>query len=297
MKSSMLIYGSSFTENTLSQKELEELHNALFGILLDVKKVCEDNSIKFFLCGGTALGAIRHKGFIPWDDDVDIMMLRSEYERFRTCFREAFPDKYLLAEPLDEDYTNKKPKIYLNKSVYKEVVYAGLPDRYNRVFIDIFPIENVPSSKIIRKINGALYDFAFIAASLAADYKYPSPVILNKCQEDSHLKKYYYTRLRLGEFFQMFFGMKFYLKLTERLSHVNKNTGWTGMPSARVYNRIIFPLSMFQESIMVDFNGVKFPVPKDYDNYLTHLYGNYMVLPKEEDRSIHSAAEFKLLEE
>lgn len=295
MKSSMIIYGNSFTENTLSQEELLDLHKALFGILQDVKTVCMNNNISFFLCGGTALGAIRHKGFIPWDDDLDLMMLRSEYERFRVCFREAFPDKYLLAEPLDEDYTNKKPKIYLKKSVFKEVVYAGLPDKYNKVFVDIFPIENVPASRLVRKVNGFLYDIAFMAASLAADYKYPSPIILEKCKEDEKLKKYYYTRLRLGKIFQIFFGMRFYLKITERLSHVNRVTGWTGMPSARVYNRIILPLSMFEESVMADFNGELFPVPKDYDKYLAHLYGDYMTLPKEEDRRIHSAAVFRIL--
>ena len=296
MKSSMIIYGNSFTENTLTQDELSELHKALFGILLDVKKVCTDNDISFFLCGGTALGAIRHKGFIPWDDDLDIMMLRPEYERFRECFRKTFPEKYLLAEPLDEDYTNKKPKIYLNKSIFKEVVYAGLPEKYNRVFIDIFPIENVPASPMARKVRGVLYDFVFVAASLAADYKYPSPVILEKCKEDVDLKKYYYTRLKWGKLFETFFGMRFYLILTEKLSHINKTTGWTGMPSARVYNRIILPLSMFKDNIMVEFNGEMFPVPKDYDKYLTHLYGDYMTLPKEEDRRIHSAADFKILD-
>lgn len=295
LKSSMVIYGNSFTENTLSSDQLDELHNALFEILLDVKAVCEDNDISYFLCGGTALGAIRHKGFIPWDDDLDIMMLRSEYEKFRNCFRKQYSEKYLLAEPLDKDYTNKKPKIYLKKSVFKEVVYAGLPDKYNRLFIDIFPIENVPSSKILRRINGALYDFTFIAASLAADYKYPSPIILEKCKEDATLRKYYYTRLKIGRVFHLLGGMEFYLSLTEKLSHVNRVTGVTAMPSAKDYNRIVLPLEMFKESVEVEFNGVLFPVPKDYDRYLTHLYGDYMKLPKEEDRRIHSSAEFKLL--
>ena len=295
MKTSKVMYTEAFREYTLTESQLELLHKTLFEMLLDVKRVCDAHHITFLLSGGTMLGAVRHKGFIPWDDDMDIMMLRSEYLKFREYFVKETGDKYDLVEPLDKYYTNKKPKIFLKRSVFKEVVYAGLPERFSRVFLDVFLIEDVPASKFARKVVGKVYDFAFLASSLAADYKYPSPILLEKSRTNEELRKYYGFRRKLGAILNIFFGMRFYIWITTKVSHTKSETGWVAVPSAIRYNREVFEKRMFTELIEVSFNEVKFMIPKDYDTYLKNLYNDYMQLPKEEDRIVHSTAEFRLL--
>lgn len=295
MKKSKEIYSKAFSEYRFTNEELELLHDTLFGILMDIKQVCDVHNITFILAGGTMLGAIRHQGFIPWDDDLDILMLRSEYEKFRDVFISATGNKYDLVEPLDDQYTNKKPKVLLKDSVFTEVNYAGLQERYRKVFIDIFIIEDVPASAIARKVIGKIYDFAFFASGFAADYKYPSPIILEKAKKFDELDEYYRFRRRIGHIFNVFFGMRFYIWLTTKLGHCNKETGWAAVPASFGYNREVFPKEVFTNLTKASFNGVLFNIPVQYDSYLKNLYRDYMKLPPEQDREVHSCAEFRLL--
>ena len=174
------------------------------------------------------------------------------------------------------------------------MVYAGLPAEYRRVFIDVFIIEDVPASASKRKFIGKIYDFAFHASSFIGDYKYPSPIILDKGKTDEEVRKYYASRRRMGGLLNVFFGMRFYLKICSKLDHTKKETGVVAVPSAISYNREVFRKSLFTDLIEVEFNGEMFKIPSDYDSYLKNLYKDYMRLPPEKDRVIHSCAEFKI---
>ena len=288
------IYSKVFSEFVFSDEQIELLHKTLFDMLMDIKRVCEKHDITFLLSGGSMLGAVRHKGFIPWDDDLDIMMLRSEYVKFRQAVLSEMTGKYDLVEPLDGKYTNKKPKLFLKNSVFTEVVYAGLPSEYRRVFIDIFIIEDIPASASKRKFIGKIYDFAFHASSFIGDYKYPSPIILEKGKTDEDVRKYYASRRRMGGLLNVFFGMRFYLKICSKLDHCKKETGIVGVPSAISYNREVFEKKLFTDLIDVEFNGEMFKIPSDNDAYLKNLYKDYMRLPPEKDRVVHSGAECKV---
>ena len=289
MKTSKAIYSELFSQYRLTEDQLIQLQSELLKMFIDIKDVFDKYNINYMMSGGSLLGTIRHKGFIPWDDDVDIMMTRSEYNKFKVCFEAAFKDKYQLTEPLSSPlYVSKMVKIYKKNTIFIEIPTAGVhgPDM---MFIDLFIIENVPAPGLTRKIKSAIYDIAFKASSVCIDYKYPSPVIEDESKNNKELKDYYSSRKRLGSLFSHLGGMKFYLSICDKLANQKKRTGWYGVPSAISYSRELFPCEMFEEIDTAEFCGYEVKIPKNYDTYLKNLYGDYMEVPPPEKREIHSA--------
>ena len=96
---------------TLNDKDLKRMQDNLYAMLIDIKDVCKKENIKWGLIAGSLLGAVRYNDFIPWDDDIDIYMLRSEYERFKSIFNKELGDKYVLKQPGDPNYIFHFPQI------------------------------------------------------------------------------------------------------------------------------------------------------------------------------------------
>ena len=289
MTSSKSLYSRCFREYELKGDALLHLQNSLLAFFLDIRDLCERNEIHYMLSGGSLLGAVRSGGFIPWDDDIDIMMLRSEYEKLRAIFQQEMGDRYELIEPLqDKYYICKQPKILKKGTTFIEIPKAGIPE-HNQLFIDLFIIENVPASRLLRKLKAFIYDFSYKAASVCADYLFPSPVIEEKAKTEPELKKYYSFRKRIGSVFSHLGGMNFYLSLCEHLSKGKKYSGWMGIPSGISYEREIAPAAVYEELIAGDFCGHHVSIPKNYEVYLTNLYGkDYMQIPPEEKREYHA---------
>ena len=289
MQDSKSLYTRCFAEYRLSDDTLKKLQQELLKILVDIKTVCDKYQIDYMLCAGTTLGAVRHQGFIPWDDDVDIMMLRGEFYKFKKAFSKEFPDKYELVEPLsDPRYLSKLVKIYKKGTTYVEIPTAGVGGP-NMIFVDLFLIENVPAQGWKRNLKALAYNTAFRAASVCLDYKYHSPPILEKSRTDRDLKQYYSFRRLVGFFFSLFGSIRFYLKVCESLADQKEETDWVGIPSDSGYLDRIYPRALLTEFTEADFCGYKFKIPQDYDSYLKAEYGDYMQIPPPERREIHSA--------
>ena len=288
------LYSTYFKEYIISEESIEELHNALLGMFIDIKDYCDKYNIDYMVGGGTLLGAIRHKGFIPWDDDIDIMMTRENYEKFVLGFNECLGEKYLLAEPLDELYFFKMPKVYKKNTTYVEIADVGL-NSYNMLFIDLFILENVPAPGIKRNIRSKIYDLAYKGASACKDYLYPSPIIDAKANEIQEVAHFYNMRKKIGKLFSTLGGIEFYLKLCEKLEKYKKITGWIGCPAGISYEKEIFPKEVYQEIDEAEFCGMKVKIPRYYDVYLKNLYGNaYMKIPPLEKREYHVAYKVKI---
>ncbi|MBN2926915.1 MAG: LicD family protein [Eubacterium sp.] len=289
MIASKTMYSRYFGEYKLSTEELEHLHKILLKMLLDIDEVCKKNNIEYMLSGGTALGAVRHEGFIPWDDDIDLMMTRENYMKLVKCFDRGLNGKYILAEPLYPDYFFKQPKIYLKDSVYVEIPWEGIK-KYEMIFIDIFIIEYVPDSKWKQKIISKIYDFSYKASSLCIDYLYPSQPILEKSKVEKEVNNYYKFRRGLGHIFSVIGGIHLYLIITENISKKYSKTNSMGIPSGISYCREILPAEVYLKTTTVSFEGYEFKIPQNYQKYLENLYGkNYMEIPPQNKREIHVA--------
>ncbi|MEX5396987.1 phosphorylcholine transferase LicD [Streptococcus sp. ZJ93] len=290
MKTSKELYSQAFSEYHLDDEMIKKLQEELLSIFLDIKSVCDKYQISYMMAGGSLLGTIRHQGFIPWDDDMDLMMFREDYERFREHFSQKFSDKYLLAEPLfHEKYFYKMPKVYKKGTTYIEIANAGLK-AFDMIFIDIFIIEDLPESRLIRKLKGSLYNLAYKLSSVCIDYLYPSPVIEKVGGQNEGVMKYYQFRKRLGWLASHLGGIHFYLELCDRLARQKKSSSVVGLPSGISFEREVFPRDILTRTTMGSFCGYDVHIPLQYDIYLSNLYGeNYMMLPPEEKREFHVA--------
>ena len=294
MKTSKLIYSQLFPEYALTNDKLKKLHNTLSEILKEFDEVCRKNKINYMLSGGTLLGSIRHKGFIPWDDDIDVMMTRKEFTKLKKIYKAdaELAKKYELAIPGDSSrYVGKMVKLYKKGTKYVEIQAMRYP-MPKMIFMDIFIIENAPNPSIARIVRSFWHDICFRATSLCLDYKYPSPLIMDKCKTNKEMKRYYNLRRVLGAFFTHIGGYAFYSSQLLKMENYKKQTKYMCIPSAISYSRELFDRSVFTQITNGTFCGYEVKIPKQYDKYLKNLYGeNYMQIPPKNKREIHVSYE------
>ncbi len=260
------------------KKILEEIHilqKLEFAILKDVSEVCKKHNIKFFLGEGTMLGAIRHKGFIPWDDDIDLIMERSEYERFLAVAQDELGDAYEVQHPTTvENYWSPFIKIRQLKGdlSFRQQHIAHLTDK-NGPYIDIFPMEYVPTNKGF-KIKKTAFFVRFYRGMLS--YKLG-------------LRKPPHIKGKILKLISNFYSVKAIHKgLQKNFTCFGKGEK-AYMATFSSYHPLrcqICPSECYKEMLWWDFEDTKMPVPNGYDEILTTIYGDYMTPPPEDKRVI-----------
>ena len=246
-------------------------------ILIEFKRICEKLSLNYFLVGGTLLGAIRHHGFIPWDDDIDVGMLRSDFEKFITLAPSELGSEYFLQTvDTDSGYAPVYAKIRLNDTEFREFGNEHVLE-HRGIFIDIFPFDNVPSSKFAQRILTIFLTPIERICMYEYSYRYPPTKSIIKLIYRSVL--YAVSKI---------VPKKFILNLrTSVINHWNDSS--TGFMHNWPFK--ITPTAYFDELIDVEFETLTFPAPKHYDEYLTLFYGDYMKIPPENERPKHSPYE------
>lgn len=258
----------------------------LIKIMEDIVTVCEEEGLYYSLSGGSALGAYRHKGFIPWDDDMDIFMLGSEREIFFHKFNQKFSDKYWIHNSHTPNYGMPIGRIRQKGTVFRGREDVGVEEC--GFFIDIFWLENVPNSKILRQIHSFLCMGIGLLLSCRNFYK-NRELMLEIMKKQKEVRLVFGIKLVLG-FLTSFISLKQFTRLTERIYSLCKNneSKYLSVPSGRKhYFGEMFLRDDMQLTRKLNFQGHEWNVPNNVENYLTVMYGDYMKIPAVEDRESH----------
>ncbi|MBC5658718.1 LicD family protein [Anaerosacchariphilus sp. NSJ-68] len=260
----------------------EKLINVQLEILDEIKRVCEKNGIQFFLDYGTLLGAVRHKGMIPWDDDIDLGMLRKDYDRFcAVAPKELGKNFYLQTWENDIGYACPFVKVRRLHTHFIERATENTGQE-DGIFIDVFPYDTYPATKLKRICQK--YGIKVIDKLLYAKCGY----ILWE-DRDTTKKRLYKV---LGKISNII-SKKTLCKCRAKLELIgNKdNTGYYIVQSGDgQYERYKVPKKCLEKGcIELEFENKMYPCPSDYDTWLTCFYGDYKKLPPESERvSMHN---------
>lgn len=256
--------------------ELEEIKKLQLGILSDVAEFCERNGLRYYLAYGTLLGAVRHKGYIPWDDDIDIMMPRPDYMKFMETYG-GKDSRYKGA------FMQKTPEFWhIYGKVYDTATIRHTPRSFPGgwgVCIDIFPLEGIPKH--------------FLSVRLPIIRTLGKVILIRQWRMVSDKNLFVKTVCRM--IVNLPFGViRLAQKIVDRMMKASSydESGKVGilcMLTKRRWGRI-FDKTLFEESVPMEFEGRLYSVPKRYDELLKDLYGDYMTLPPESERILkHNA--------
>ena len=250
----------------------DEIKKRELDILKYVKSVCEENGLRYYLSYGSLLGAIRHGGFIPWDDDIDISMPRPDYERLILFFKKTKSNRFKGLLPDNRNYPYHFIKVvdlqtYIEEKDIIEYDNKGL-------WIDIFPLDGCSATG--KTLFERLASF-FQSCRAAATYKVPP-------SKRAGNKAVWILRKSIG--YNIF--KKLTIHYSKKLPFENADYV-AHVPTSKRYR---FPKKLFDDTVDVSFEGELFKAPHDYDAYLSILYGNYMCLPPIDERVSHNIQAF-----
>ncbi len=266
----------------MDNETLRKVQMVQLELAKEVKRICKELGIHYFLDSGTLLGAVRHKGFIPWDDDLDIAMLRDDYERFMREAPALLPlDYYLQNWESDKGYGFAFAKLRKNNTVFVEEA-AERTSAHKGIYVDIFPYDVYPEDKKKRKWQGKR---CFWLRRL----------VLAKCGYKPWIMSSSNTAIRLAK--GLAYGvLGVFAKIVPKVALINQYvstcTKYNGEESkylyeqggASDYGEWVVPRKCFESFVELPFEDDQFECPSGYDEYLTCVYHDYMKLPPEDQR-------------
>ncbi len=242
--------------------DLRRAQLKMLDILIEVSRICDRNDIAYWISFGTLLGAVRHEGFIPWDDDLDIEIESRNHKKLIKCLELELPYTMKIQhEGNDKNYFNKYIKVRDTKSVIHEDGSEYFKER--GIFIDIFPRQH--SSKILKTIILKILGNALVYSK--------SSLHLEK-------RKYFLQRMILRSRILLYDLLVILNNFLSKIVTFKKL--YTPSANRGVHEKIIFPLKE------IIFEGKSFKCPSNIDAYLKLYYGDYMNIPKPENRIVHA---------
>jgi lipopolysaccharide cholinephosphotransferase len=259
---------------------LNQIQDVLYNILCDVDDICKKHNVDYWLCGGTLIGAVRHKGFIPWDDDIDIVIKRKDLDNLKTCLKLELPEYLKFVEPADGGdaffdfvYRVKDVRYFLHDETEEDNYYGKLYTK--NVGIDIFVLDEVSNTKFGTKLL-VLWDKILYGLAMGHRYKieYDKYTLLLKWQ--------IYFLSSVGKKMKMQTILKWHYNANA--GNLNKQKRYLLYTNdlINVIGKNCQDVRWYDETIYLDFRNRKFPAPKSYHEILTLRYGDYMTPVKDE---------------
>ncbi len=260
---------------------IELLHQADLEIVKEVVALCDRHNLKYYMLGGSMLGAIRHKGFIPWDDDIDLGMPRKDYETFLELapmelsdhlkivnYKNDLTYHWYITRVLDTD----------SKVIENRFETEG---KYTNLSIDIFPLDGTPNNWLLRKI----YIFRLMAHRAMASLHYKEFIDTKNRNWKDAILLWFLLKLPTKKLFNHYAELDMCDRLLKK--YPMDSSLYTGNMMGAYRTRELIPTAWYGESSYYEFESIKLRGIKEYDLYLKQLYGDYMTLPPEDKRRIH----------
>lgn len=265
----------------ISPEMLRRVQLIQLEILIEFDRICKENNLSYQLFAGTLLGAIRHKGFIPWDDDIDVAMLRIDYEKLIEICKTELNEKYFLQTyETDPNYIHSFARIRKNKTIALQKIYENI-QMHHGIFIDVFPIDNISLDTVLGRLQKQLiYPFR----------KMKRLKIKNRCINS---RKTYFTPIKLLVHYLLKpISMKTFNRIETRIATIFNDKDFKHVTSLsdggqKEYSRFMFVKEEFKQLIEAEFEGRLFLAPKNYNKVLTKSFGDYMSLPPDVERRPH----------
>lgn len=260
----------------MDKEEVRKLRQAQLLIANEIKRICDKHNITCFLDAGSLLGAVRHKGFIPWDDDLDLGMMPDDYRKFVKIAPGELSGEFFL----DNYETNRENALVFSKvrllgtEYIENKGYAS--GEHNEIFVDVFPYYYISDNRLVRKTEGLI--MAFLAQAIMSKSGY------QVWKGEGLLKRLKFIPSDLAG---MVFPKKMMHSWVNHLTSRHYGTQFLCENGGSCYGYWYMPKAVFQQFREAEFEGQYFRIPEDYDTYLTRVYGDYMKLPPENERVTH----------
>lgn len=253
-----------------AENQVKEVQNKILDVMKYIDKICRENGITYFIMGGTALGAVRHGGFIPWDDDLDIFMTPDQYRRFKTVFEENKSDLFVIQEWRTSKRYLEYAKVRMNGTTFIEEVFKDRKDIHQGIYVDIMILHKVPKNYFVQKLVYFESKFVTLYALSQRNWRPKTKgqaVVLKllKILPCKLMTEVAYHRIYKYD------GMKNGFMYCYWITPAKFRNG-------------LFDASFFSEPVDILFEDTMLLGSKKIKEYLNYRYGDYLKLPSEEAR-------------
>lgn len=273
--------GEKTESDTLRKVQMIQL-----GILLEFDRICKKHNIPYQLFAGTLLGSIRHEGFIPWDDDIDLAILRKDYDRFLEIAPKELDDRYFLQTyETDNEYYKQSGRIRKNDTLMLQELYEPFSIHHG-IPISLMPLDNIEPDSLKGELHRKLYQMVYNNL-----WRINNARAIENCRREKNKKKKFVRYILFGfskvlpkswtDGLHTKVSTLFNHKETEYVSHL------TNGATKKRFHAYKMKREDFYDTVPGDFEGHTFPIPRNYEEVLSNLYGDYQKLPPKEDREPH----------